>query len=118
MPIAPLIIRRLPGAERRRDPRSYVRQAVTVEADGRQRLCRTIEMSCGGARIAYDARRWSPPAGPYLLAFDRGQAGPLQVTGVLAWQLPHCFGVQFLQTSDVERLAIAEIIDRATQQAA
>ncbi|MCA9618363.1 MAG: PilZ domain-containing protein [Myxococcales bacterium] len=97
--------------ERRRDPRVHLRLPVLIEAGGRKRLRRTVDISCGGARIAFDGGRLSQPHGPIRLSFRRPSAPPLELVGIVVWHSPGSYGVRFLVADELQRLAVAELID-------
>ena len=98
--------------DRRADARYHVRVPVVIHADGVKRLRRTVDLSCSGARIAYDpVGRHAPPDGPARVEIRRDFADPIQLIGVPMWRSSDSYGLKFLVSSEMDRLAIAELID-------
>jgi PilZ domain len=112
--------RRYQDADRRTDPRFHVRIPVLVQAEGTKRMRRTVDISCGGARIAYDpTSRCRPPLGPVRLEFRSPSGGdPVEIVGLTMWRSPDSYGVKFIVADELERLAVAELIDQGMRAAA
>jgi len=80
--------------------------------DGHSFECRAVDLSATGALIRHDSIRSWPMVQQVELQLDREHT--LSVTARTVW----CFGelqaVRFVELSDVDRLDIAEHIDRVS----
>lgn len=74
---------------------------------------RIADLSCSGARLE---RRPDQPwqhsrACTLVVEIDRVDAEPLKLLAIPMWFTPNALGVKFLLLDDMDRLALAEIID-------
>ena len=102
--------------DRRTEHRVRCDCPVTIVVDGSKRRGRIVDLSCGGARIGYENSRMKPPRGPHRLCIEAGDLEPVEVVAMPTWHARFSYGVRFLLTDEMERLAVAELIDQATQQ--
>jgi len=108
-----------PRAERRRDARAPCALQVITHLGGKARETRCLDLSCGGARIAYEMDRYPPRANPlHTLEIDFGGGRVLRTLAMTVWRARWQYGVRFMLTSAVDRLTIAEQIDRLLAKAA
>ncbi len=78
-------------ADRRFSPRSHIdgKSKLVVEVDGKRYLCRLINISTGGATLAFD----DMPPQVLRLAVEHPQLGRL--TGHCVWQAGNNLGMKF-----------------------
>ena len=98
--------------ERRQDMRLPLSYPVTICAAGRKRRARTIDLSVSGARIGYENSQIDVPAGAHRLRIQVAAGEDVEVVALPVWRSRFSYGVKFLLTTEMERLAVAEIMDR------
>jgi hypothetical protein len=77
---------------------------------------RTVDLSCGGARVTNDPQS-PPPEGPVRLIFRPPGRKPVEVVAMPMWSSTDSLGVKFIIADDMERLAVAELIDAGLMSA-
>ncbi len=101
-----------PHADRRTDVRVDVHCPVTIVASGQKRRARIVDLSCGGARIWYESSRMSVPIGAHRVRIEHKGLDPVEMIALPVWRSRFSYGVRFLLVGEVERLAIAEMMDQ------
>ncbi len=104
--------------EQRMDVRIAFDQPVIIYVDGRKRGARAVDLSCGGARINYESSHVPVPSRAHRLRFARPDGESVEVVVMPVWRTRFSYGVRFLLADDMERLAIAELMDSAVRRAA
>jgi hypothetical protein len=103
------------AAERRREARVELEVKAAVRVDGKWRLYRVVDMSCGGAQIAR-AGAEPPPPPVHTLVIDLGDGTPMRMLVRTVWSNRDRHAVCFLALNDTDRLDIAEGIDRCRRR--
>lgn len=103
---------------RRQDQRVPFDCPITISAGGPKRRGRILDLSCSGARIAYENSRMQVPVSAHRVRIEPPGAEPVEVLAMPVWRTRFSYGVRFLLVDDLERLAVAELMDRATTMAA
>jgi hypothetical protein len=83
---------------------------VFIAAGGDTTLTTTVDLSCSGARIAYDPGEETLPQGPLRMSFCCDDQS-VHLLGLPVWHGPGVYGVRFLVMTDVDRLCVAELLD-------
>jgi PilZ domain-containing protein len=104
-------------AERRREARVELGVRAAVRVDGSWRLYRVCDVSCAGAQLAR-ASNEPPPPPVHTLVIDLGAGTPVRVLARTVWSKPGRHAVSFLAMNDLDRLTIAEGLDRCIRRAA
>jgi hypothetical protein len=93
------------------------RHLVNVESSFRgvptRTRARIADLSCSGARLEHRPDKpWKASTQRTLvIELEREEAPPLRLFALPVWSTPHALGVKFLLLDDMDRLALAEIID-------
>lgn len=117
LPTVPYLAAAVPD-ERRLDARVAADLTATAYLNGRARSCRILDLSCSGALIAIYlpsrdgrfCRRMVP--GLHRLEIDLGGKDVLRVAVEVVWSRRGSYAVRFCSAGDVDRLQLAEHIDR------
>lgn len=105
--------------ERRDDVRFAFDCPVTISTGGAKRRARVVDLSCGGARIGYMNSRMVVPSGAHRLRIEPDGEAPIELVALPVWKTRFSYGVKFVLAGEMERLAVAELMDRrATSVAA
>jgi PilZ domain len=96
------------------DRRSGVRMRtdcpLTAYRDGTPLDCRAVDLSVGGALVRHPVARRAPLVQRFEI--DLGRRGRVQTLARTVWSRGQWQAVRFIGLSDVERLDIAEHLDR------
>jgi len=84
--------------------------AVTTYHRGEARACRAVDLSPTGALI--QRRSTTDPPLLHDLELDLSHREPLRTLARTVWSKDNLMGVRFVGLSDVDRLDIAEELDR------
>jgi hypothetical protein len=95
--------------ERRTDPRTAVEAVLLVSVGTEERAVRVEDLSCGGALVRADQEPLPPGMRTVVL---RVAGRSLELTARVAWTRDGRQGLRFVGLSDVDRLALAEHVDR------
>jgi len=97
-----------PVQERRGEWRTKLDVPCVALLHGQRRRCRLIDLSCGGAAIAYDGRE--PPEGVHTVHLAT-RGGSFRVLARTVWRERDRHGVCFLALDAGDRVQIAEALD-------
>lgn len=77
---------------------------------------RITDLSCGGARLEHRSEQpWRVPRnGTFVIELPRQDTDPLRLFALPIWSNGNALGVKFLLVDDMDRLALAEIIDESS----
>src|SRR5262245_48167481 len=103
--------------ERRISSRALVDLPVSALVDGHLHDCRAVDLSASGMvveRTASLARRIAPQLNAMTLDLRDGNA-PIRVRARTVWTQGRLCAVRFVRLHDVDRLTIAEQLDRAVK---
>lgn len=100
--------------ERRVDPRVIIDAKVTAIFRGGQRHYRLLDVSRSGA-LFERSDDVEPPA-THTLVIDVGDGNPLRLLAQTVWTGPRHHAVVFLAQDDVDRIELAESIDRLVER--
>jgi hypothetical protein len=96
------------------DRRSGVRMRtdcpLTAYRDGNPLDCRAVDLSVGGALVRHPVARRAPLVQRFEI--DLGRRGRLEALARTVWSREEWQAVRFIGLSEVERLDIAEHLDR------
>jgi hypothetical protein len=113
-------VRKLAGeirsAERRADPRVVVDARVTAIHGTHVRRYRLTDVSRSGALVERGPA--PPPPALHRLEIEIGEGEPLRVLARTVWVGPRHHAVRFLAQDDIDRLELAEVIDRLVRHCA
>ncbi|MBW2459336.1 MAG: PilZ domain-containing protein [Deltaproteobacteria bacterium] len=98
------------GLERRLEPRLSVKIPVTAEFHGAQRQYRVLDVSRTGALLERDEDE-APPSLHTLVIGALGRQ-PLRVLARTVWVAPRHHAVRFVAQDDIDRLELAERLDK------
>lgn len=93
--------------------RVALRYPIKIQCGGRKRYHRCIDLSPHGARLAREDD-WPVPDEPIRLCFEHHLDHPKEVVAVKVGASRAAVELRFLLLSDVDRLDIAEMLDRAS----
>ena len=96
--------------DRRSDQRVLLDLTVAAFKDGMPKRYRFVDLSCGGAQIVRG--RAEPPPRVHTLEIDLGNGRVMRMLARTVWVSEGRHAVSFLALDDLDRLSIAEGIDR------
>ena len=100
--------------ERRRSARVRADVPVITYQDGVPLRARAVDLSCGGALIQRTAEH--PPPMFQRLELFLGSSRPVHGVARTVWAHHGMCAVRFVDLSDVDRLEIAEHVDRSERR--
>jgi len=109
-PVAELLAEPSPGAERREEPRLAVKIPVTAEFHGSRRHYRVLDISRSGALVERDED--APPPSLHTIVIGAVGRQPVRVLARVVWASPRHHAVRFVAQDDLDRIELAERIDK------
>jgi hypothetical protein len=103
--------------ERRISHRGEMRFTVVQTRDGRNVRARAANLSATGIQlICYDEPEYDPTAVVRLELHLPGASGPMSVKASPVWKDGFREGLRFVDVPDVDRLDLAELLDRRSRR--
>ncbi len=99
--------------ERRRDPRVNLDMTVAAFSHGVAKRFKLVDLSCGGAQIDRGKHVAPPPV--HTIEIDFGDR-LMRMLARTVWSHDSQYAVSFLALDELDRLSIAEGIDRLVLQ--
>lgn len=99
--------------ERRSGPRTLCDYSLTAIIDGYRHLCRAVDVSVSGlvlvrSRVLLDREFYQITA----FELDIGGSRPIRLRGRPVWTRDRLTAIRFVAINDVDRLTLAEHLDR------